>query len=35
MMIISADADAVTMAHAMEIFALLDGGQRDAGPDGT
>lgn len=35
MMIVFADADAVRTAHIMEFFALLGGGQRDAGLDGT
>lgn len=34
-MIIFADADAVRTAHAMEFYALLGGGQRDAGLDGS
>ncbi|WP_440947361.1 alpha/beta fold hydrolase [Methanosarcina sp. T3] len=33
--IIFADADAVRMAHIMEFFALFEGGQRDAGMDGS
>ena len=34
-MIICADADAVRPAHALEFFARLGGGQRDAGLDGS
>jgi len=34
-MLVFADADAVHTAHAMEFFALLGGGQRDAGLDGS
>ena len=34
-MIIFADADSVRTAHIMEFFALLGGGQRDAGLDGS
>lgn len=34
-MIIFADADAVCTAHIMEFFAMLGGGQRDAGLDGS
>jgi hypothetical protein len=30
-----ADADAVRMQHIMEFFALMGGGQRDAGLDGS
>ncbi len=35
MMIVFADADAVRLGHIMEFFALLGGGQRDAGLDGS
>jgi pimeloyl-ACP methyl ester carboxylesterase len=35
MMIVFADADAVRAAHIVEFFALLGGGQRDAGLDGS
>ncbi len=34
-MIVFADADAIQTAHIMEFFALLGGGQRDAGLDGS
>lgn len=34
-MSIFADADAIRMAHIVEVFALLGGGQRDAGLDGS
>jgi pimeloyl-ACP methyl ester carboxylesterase len=34
-MIVFADADAVRTAHVMAFFALLGGGQRDAGLDGS
>lgn len=34
-MIVFADADAVRLTHVMEFFALLGGGQRDAGFDGS
>lgn len=34
-MVVCADADAVRPAHALEFFALLGGGQRDAGMDGS
>jgi pimeloyl-ACP methyl ester carboxylesterase len=34
-MIVFADADAIQPAHVMEFFALLGGGQRDAGMDGS
>jgi hypothetical protein len=34
-LIVAGDADAVRTAHAVEFFALLGGGQRDAGWDGT
>jgi hypothetical protein len=30
-----ADADAIRLQHIMEFFALLGGGQRDAGLDGS
>ena len=33
--IVFADADAIRPAHIMEFFALLGGGQRDAGLDGS
>lgn len=35
MMITFADADAVRTSHIMEFFALLGGGRRDAGLDGS
>jgi pimeloyl-ACP methyl ester carboxylesterase len=35
MLIAFADADAVRMSHILEFFALLGGGQRDAGLDGS
>lgn len=35
MMIVFADADAVRTSHIMEFFALLGGGRRDAGMDGS
>lgn len=35
MMIAFADADAVRTAHVVEFFALLGGGRRDAGLDGS
>lgn len=35
MMLVFADADAVRTAHVVEFFALLGGGQRDAGMDGS
>ncbi len=34
-MIVFADADAIRTAHIMEFFALLGGGRRDAGLDGS
>jgi pimeloyl-ACP methyl ester carboxylesterase len=34
-MLVFADADAVRTAHVMEFFALMGGGQRDAGMDGS
>ena len=34
-MLVYADADAIRTAHAMEFFALLGGGQRDAGLDSS
>jgi pimeloyl-ACP methyl ester carboxylesterase len=34
-MLVFADADAVRIAHVMEFFALLGGGQKDAGLDGS
>jgi pimeloyl-ACP methyl ester carboxylesterase len=34
-LIVFGDADAVRTAHALEFFALLGGGQRDAGWDGA
>jgi pimeloyl-ACP methyl ester carboxylesterase len=34
-MLVVGDADAVRPAHVVEFFALLGGGQRDAGWDGT
>jgi len=34
-MIVFADADAVRTAHVIEFFALLGGGRRDAGLDGS
>ena len=34
-MIVFADADAVRIAHIMEFFGLLGGGQRDAGLNGS
>ncbi len=34
-MLVYADADAVSSGHAMEFFMLLGGGQRDAGMDGS
>jgi pimeloyl-ACP methyl ester carboxylesterase len=35
MMLVFADADSVRLAHVMEFFALLCGGRRDAGLDGS
>lgn len=35
MTLVFADADAVRTTHVMEFFALLGGGQRDAGMDGS
>jgi pimeloyl-ACP methyl ester carboxylesterase len=35
MLIVAADADAVQTAHLMDFYALLGGGQRDAGMDGS
>ncbi|MDQ1255399.1 MAG: hypothetical protein QG646_4685 [Euryarchaeota archaeon] len=35
MMLVFADADAVHTVHIMEFYALLGGGQRDAGMDGS
>jgi pimeloyl-ACP methyl ester carboxylesterase len=34
-MLVYADADAVRTAHVLEFFALLGGGKRDAGMDGS
>ena len=34
-MLVYADADAVSPAHALEFFTLLGGGQREAGMDGS
>lgn len=34
-MLVYADADAVSSGHAIEFFMLLGGGQRDAGMDGS
>ena len=34
-LLVFADADSVRTAHALEFFALLGGGQRDAGLDGS
>lgn len=34
-MLVYADADAIQPGHIMEFFALLGGGQRDAGMDGS
>lgn len=34
-MIIYADADAISTAHVLEFFGLLGGGKRDAGMDGS
>lgn len=34
-MLVFADADAVTPAHIMELWALVGGGKRDAGLDGS
>ena len=34
-MILFADADAVRPAHIVDFFALLGGGQKDAGLDGS
>jgi pimeloyl-ACP methyl ester carboxylesterase len=34
-MLVYADADAIRTTHAVEFFALLGGGQRDAGLDGS
>ena len=34
-MLIYADADAISTAHVLEFFGLLGGGQRDAGMDGS
>ena len=34
-MLIYADADSISTAHAIEFFGLLGGGQRDAGLDGS
>jgi pimeloyl-ACP methyl ester carboxylesterase len=34
-LIVAGDADAVRLAHVLEFFALLGGGQRDAGWDGS
>ena len=34
-MLVFADADAVHTVHIMEFYALLGGGQRDAGMDGS
>jgi pimeloyl-ACP methyl ester carboxylesterase len=34
-MIVVGDADSVRPAHAVEFFALLGGGQRDANWDGS
>ena len=34
-MLVCADADTVRLAHALEFFALLSGGQRDGGLDGS
>jgi len=34
-MLVFADADAIRTAHIMEFFALLGGGQQDAGLDGS
>ena len=34
-MVVFADADAIRPAHAVELFQLLGGGQRDAGLDGS
>lgn len=34
-MLVFADADVVRTAHVMEFFALMGGGQRDAGMDGS
>ena len=34
-MLVFADADAVSTAHVVEFFQLLGGGQRDAGLDGS
>jgi pimeloyl-ACP methyl ester carboxylesterase len=34
-MLVFADADAIRTAHIMEFFALLGGGNRDAGLDGS
>lgn len=34
-LLVFADADAVRTEHIMAFYALLDGGQRDAGLDGS